>query len=201
MPIAGPLLGAQIFAKFTSRGFTGAQALILANAVGNGIATNFLATNFYQGTTIGTGPGPGVGTGKVIGLVGPIVGINIFQQMTLRGFTGAQTLNTAMAIGEAFAEHISGLAFVTATGAPTAIGSGTGPVLGIVGPLMGSTIFSFMSASGLIGSQALNTAMAIGSGIAISMATALGQTTIVGVPSPPPVGPYPIGGVEVGKVV
>jgi len=200
MPLVGMLLGQQIALKMTQKGFTGSQQLNFANAVGNGVITNILATNIYNGTTLGTGPGPGTGTGKISGLVGPVVGQNIFTMMTARGFAGSQQLNTAMAIGEAFAEHILSFGIVNALGGPTAIGTGTGPIVGIVGTLMGQSILTYFSTAGFTGSQILNTAMAIGDGIALSMALALVTTTIVGVPAPPPAGPVPIGGVETGKL-
>ena len=200
MPLAGPVLGTTIFRYFTSFGFTGAQASSMAMACGNGIVNNLLATNFYTGTTIGTGPGPGSGTGKLIGLVGPVVGQNIATFMAASGFTGAQMINTANAIGLGVAEHVTAFGIVTAVGGPTAIGTGTGPLVGVVGPIMGQMIFTFMTAAGFTGAQALSTAMAVGNGVALSMSAALVQTTIVGVPAPPPVGPFPSMGVETGKL-
>ena len=201
MPLTGIILGQQITQKMALKGQAGSQTVNFANALGNGIVTSILATNIYNGSTIGTGPGPGVGIGKVSGLVGPIVGQNIFVSMTSKGFSGSQQLNTALAIGEAFAEHILSFGIINSTGGPTAIGTGTGLITGIVGLLVGQQILTFMSASGFTGSQSLNLAMAVGEGIAMSMAAALVTTTIVGVPAPPPAGPVPVGGVEVGKLV
>jgi len=200
MALAGPVLGTTILKYFTASGFTGAQASVEAMALGNGIVNNILATNFYTGTTVGTGPGPGSGTGKLLGLVGPVVGQNIATFMTAAGFTGSQMLNTALAIGNGVAEHITTFGIVTAIGGPTAVGTGTGPLVGIVGPVMGQMIFTFMTAAGFTGAQALNKAIAIGNGIALSMSTAVVSTTIVGVPAPPPAGIYPAAGVETGKL-
>ena len=200
MPLAGPVLGSQIFAKFTAKGFTGSQTLNLSIALGNGIVNNILATNFYSGTTIGTGPGPGTGTGRVSGIVGSIVGTNIFTFMTARGMTGSQALNTAMAIGEAFADHMN-LGIVNSIGGPTAVGSGTGVILGVVGVTMATSILTFMTAAGLTGSQNFNIASAIADGVALSISTGIVTTSIVGVVPPPPAGPYPAGGVETGKLI
>jgi hypothetical protein len=201
MPIAGPILGAQIAAKFATSGFTGAQTVTFSMALGNGIITNILATNIFSGTTVGIGPGPGTGTGKVVGLVGPIVGQNIYTMMVAKGFTGAQTLTTAMAIGSAFAEHITLMGIVTSVGGPVAIGSGIGPIVGIVGATLGASIFQMLSASGFTGAQTLSTAMAVGDGIALSMSTAIVNTVIVGVPAPPLLGPIPVAGIETGKLI
>ena len=201
MPLVGPVLGAGILAKFAQFGFTGAQATNFAMAVGNGVVNNILATNLYVGTGVGTGPGAGVGTGKVSGVVGPIVGQNIYTFMVAKGFSGSQLLNKSMAIGMAFAEHITALGIVNSISAPTAVGVGTGVIQGVIGIPMGQMIFTFFSASGFTGAQALNEALAIGEGIALSMTTAIVNTTIVGVPAPPPTGPVPIGGVDNGKLI
>lgn len=201
MPIAGPVLGSQVAAKLASSGFTGAQTLSFSMAIGNGIINNILAVNIYSGTTVGIGPGPGIGVGKIVGLVGPIVGQNIYTMMLSKGMTGTQTLTTAMAIGSAFAEHLTLMGMVQSTGAPVAIGSGTGPLVGIVGPLLGTSIMQMLTASGFTGTQTLTTAMAIGDGIALSMATAIVQTVITGVAAPPLAGPIPVAGVETGKLI
>ena len=201
MPLTGIILGQQITQKMALKGQAGSQTVNFANALGNGIVTSILATNVYNGVTTGMGPGMGVGTGKISGLVGFVVGMNIYNMMIAKGFTGSQQLNTALAIGEAFAEHILSFGIINSTGGPTAIGTGTGLITGIVGLLVGQQILTFMSASGFTGSQSLNLAMAVGEGIAISMAATFVITTIVGVPAPPPAGPVPVGGAEVGKLV
>lgn len=195
----GILLGQQINLKLVSKGFTGSQTLIFSTAIGNGIINSILATNIYSGATIGTGPGPGIGIGKVVGLVGTVVGQNIFTMMGSHGIAGSQSLNTAMGIGEAFAEHVMSLGIVNSAGAPVAIGTGTGPITGVLGAPMGQMIMSMLSSSGMVGSQSLNLAMAIGDGIALSMSTAIVNTVITGVPSPPT--PIPTAGVETGKLI
>ena len=200
MPLAGPILGTTILRYFAASGHTGAQAANLAMAIGNGTINSILATNVYNGSSIGTGPGPGSGTGKVVGLVGPIVGQNIYTFMLSRGFSGSQVLNQSIAIGNAFAEHILTAGIVTSLGAPTAIGVGTGPIVGIVGITVAASILQFMIAAGMTGAQNFNLAGAIGDGIALSMSTAIVQTTIVGVPAPPPTGVFPAAGIETGKL-
>jgi len=206
MPLTGIILGQQITQKMALKGQAGSQTVNFANALGNGIVTSILATNVYNGVTTGMGPGMGVGTGKISGLVGFVVGMNIYNMMIAKGFTGSQQLNTALAIGEAFAEHVSSLGIVNSTGGPVALGAppifgGKGAITGIIGSLVGQQILTFMSASGFTGSQTLNLTMAVGEGIAISMAATFVITTIVGVPAPPPAGPVPVGGAEVGKLV
>ena len=66
---------------------------------------------------------------------------------------------------------------------------------------MGAQIFQFLTAAGFTGAQTIQMASGIGNGVALSMSTAIVQTTIVGVPAPPLAGPIPIGGVETGKLV
>jgi hypothetical protein len=168
-------------------------------ALGNGIANNILATNFYQGQTVGIGAGVGVGTGFLTGLVGPLVGSMIYQSMVSRNITGTQSLNTAMAIGSAVATHLS-LGIVTTTSTPVAAGTGFGKLQGIIGPAMGSMILGMMTAQGLIGTQTLNLAMAIGDGVANAINTfGIITTIIVGVPVSIP--PVPTAGVEFGKML
>jgi len=63
------------------------------------------------------------------------------------------------------------------------------------------SILTWMTTFGLVGSQNFNIAGAIGDGIALSMATTIVSTVIVGVPALPPLGPFPMGGLEVGKLL
>ena len=196
MPLVGPVLGGLILGQFAAQGFTGTQSTQLAFALGNGIVTNILATNIYQGTAVGTGTGAGVGTGIVQGVVGPVVGANIFAMMSAQGFTGTKSFNTALAIGNAFATHIL-QGIVQSTSAPVAIGTGFGKILGVVGPAMGATILGFMTAQGLTGTKTINMANAVGNGIANSLNIAVVTTTIVGVGYPP----VPAGGVDIGKLI
>lgn len=201
MPLAGPVLAQQIYANFLSTGFTGPQALNFAMAIGNGTINSILATNIYTGTTVGIGPGPGTSTGKLVGLVGPLVGQNIFQMMTAQGFTGPQALNTALAIGNAFADHILAFGIVNAIGGPVAVGNGTGPLTGIVGAVLAQSILLNFTTVGFTGPQSINTANAIGNGIAMTIPMAIVNTVIVGVPAPPPAGAIPLGGVETGRLL
>ena len=200
MAINGSILGQQILGQFASKGFTGSQSANFANAVGNGIVTNILATNIYQGTTTGS-MGAGVGTGKASGLIGPLVGLKIYDAMIGKGWSGSQQLNMAMAVGEAFANHILAFGIVNSSPSPTlppvAVGVGVGTITGIVGATMGQSILSFFSSAGMTGSQIENTSKAIGSGIAESMSAVIVNTVIVGVISPPPT---PTVGAEIGKL-
>jgi hypothetical protein len=198
MPLAGPVLGGLIATNFASSGIAGVQSVPLAMAIGNGIVNTILATNFYQGNAVGTGPGPGVGTGVVIGLTPPVVGGNITVMMTSRGIAGTMAAPMAMAIGNAFVTHMA-TGVVTASGAPVAIGKGTGFLLGVTG--MGLQIQGMMTSAGIIGTQAINLALAIGDAIELAIfSNAIVNTVIVGTPAPPPAGPFPMAGVEMGKL-
>ena len=196
MPLAGPILGALITAEFTAAGLTGTQQLTLAMAVGNGIATNILATNIYQGNSVGVGTGAGVGTGTIKGITGVVTGALIYGYMLQNSLTGTQGLNLANAIGNAFATHIA-TGIVTSTSTPVANGVGIGQIKGVVGSGLGVSIFGFMGASALTGTQALTLANSIGSGVADSLALGIVQTSIVGAGYPP----TPTSGIDIGKML
>lgn len=200
MSLSGPIFGTTLLRYFTAVGFTGAQLPQFSSALGNGIVNNILATNVYNGVTVGIGPGPGIGTGKVVGLVGPIVAQNIFISLSARGFTGSQLLNMCLGIGNAFSEHILTFGIINSTGTPVAIGTGSGSLFGIVGTLLSTSIYTTLVSVGLAGTYSSTLASGIGDGLALSMSTALVTTTIVGTPAPPPAGPIPLGGVESGKL-
>lgn len=196
MPIAGPVLGGLIISQFAAQGFTGPKQPQLAMALGNGIINSILATNVYQGLATGIGTGAGVGTGILIGLVGPIVGGNITAMMAAQGFTGVKMIQLANAVGNAFSAHMA-TGIVQSTSTPVAVGTGFGKILGVVGPAVGSSILGMMAAQGFTGVKMAQLAMAIGNGIANSMAIATVQTTIVGAGYPP----APLSGPEFGKLI
>ncbi len=196
MPLAAPVFTGLLTTQFASQGFTGAQLLQLSTAIGNGVANYLLASAVYQGVGIGVGTGVGVGTGFVQGIIGPVTGTNIFTMMTSVGFTGAKSIQMAMAIGNAFSSFIS-LGIVNSICAGVAVGAGTGTITGIAGPVMGTSILSMFAAVGFTGAQTPQLASAIGNGICNTISTTgIVITTIVGAGFPP----VPTTGVDVGKL-
>jgi len=196
MPLAGPVLGGLITAQFAAVNFKGTQNITLAMAIGNGVVINFLATNIYQGQAVGVGTGVGIGTGTIQGIVGPVVGTLINGFMLKSNIKGTQAINMANAIGNAFATHIA-TGIVTSTAAPVANGTGFGLIQGVTGIGVAASIYAFMQASGLTGTQAANLSFAIGDGIAAAIKIGIVQTTIVGAGYPP----VPTAGVDIGKML
>ena len=196
MPLVGPVLGGLIAKEFASAGFSGTYSLSLAMAIGNGIIVDIQSKNFYQGQSIGIGTGAGVGTGTIKGIVGPIVGKIIYGYMIQNNLTGTKNIDLANAVGNAFASHITA-GIVTSASAPVANGTGIGTLKGIVGISVAASIFAFMKAFGLTGTQSANLSFAIGDGIATALKAGIIQTTIVGGGYPP----SPTSGTDVGKMV
>ena len=195
MPLIAPVLGSLIFAQLSAKGLVGVKTFQLSQAIGNGVTNYILAAAIYQGVGIGTTPGVGVGTGTIQGIVGPIVGQNIYIQMLAQGLIGAKAMSMASAIGSAFASFIA-TGIVTSTCAGMAIGTGIGTIIGLIGPAMGASIFSMLTAQGLVGAKTFQLANAIGSGICISMSLGIVTTVIVGAGFPP----TPMTGVDIGKI-
>lgn len=196
MPLAGPILGGLILQEFLRKNFTGSQNSNLAMAIGNGVITNILTTNFYQGQSIGIGTGAGIGTGKIYGITGFVTGNLIHIEMLAKNLKGSQGRNFALAIGTAFATHIK-TGIVTSISTPVVSGTGTGRLKGIVGATLGNSVYGMMLVSALTGSQNLNLAMAIGIGIAKAIKLGIITTTIVGVGYPP----VSVTGTDIGKMI
>jgi len=196
MPLAGPVLGSLITAQFSAVGFTGTKQLTLAMAIGNGVITNILATNIYQGNSIGIGTGVGVGTGTISGITGILTGALIYGYMLQNGLTGTQGLNMSNAIGNAFATHIA-TGIVTSSSTPVASGTGIGFIKGVIGLGLSASIFGFMSASSFTGTKTIDLANSIGNGIADALALGTVNTKIVGAGYPP----TPLSGIDIGKML
>ena len=194
--LAGPAFSGLLMALFAAQGFTGAKLLQLSNGIGNGVANYLLSSALYQGTSVGIIAGVGVGTGFVQGIVGPATGANIMTMMTAVGFTGSKTLQLSNAIGNAFASFIV-MGIVNSTSIGMAVGVGTGKIIGIAGPAMGSSIMGMLSAVGFTGSKLLQLSNAIGNGICNTiLSSGIVITTITGAGYPP----SPMTGTDFGKL-
>jgi len=196
MPLAAPVFSGLLMTQFTAQGFTGAKTLQLATAIGNGVANYLLASAFYQGVGIGVGVGAGVGTGLVQGVIGPVTGSNILLMMTAVGFTGPKAPQLASAIGNAFSSFIM-MGIVNSSSVGVAIGTGTGKIIGVIGPAMASSILGMFAAVGFTGPKTPQLASAIGNGICNTiLSLGIVITTIVGAGFPP----TPMSGVDIGKL-
>jgi len=194
--LSGSVLGNLINQQMLAMGLKGTKAPLFSTAVGTGIVTSILASNIYVGQSTGIGTGAGKGTGMVLGIVGPAVGMSIYGQMQSQSLKGTKSLQLAMAIGNAFAMHIlSGQ--IQSVSTPVVVGTGTGKLQGIAGPLIATSIMGFFTAMGFTGTKLLQMATAIGNGIASSMASAQVMTVIVGGGYPP----SPLSGVDTGKLM
>lgn len=205
MPLVGPALGGLIQGQMTAMGLTGSSSASLAQAVGNGVVNSILASAVYTGTSTGLGLGAGVSTGKLLGtaIVGPSVSALIFAQMGLLGLAGTNAISLANAIGNGVAMHLAA-ALVQGSSTVVGIGTGTGVVVGVVGPAMGSMILLQMTAMGLTGQNSAQLANAIGMGVALAIQASTVTTAITGVvvgPTPPAFPPIPSVGVDTGKLV
>jgi hypothetical protein len=174
-------------------------------AIGNSVANTILASAIYTGTSVGLGLGVGASTGFVTGsvIIGPTVTALIFSQMTAAGLAGTANLQLASAIGNAVAMHMA-TAIVQGVSSVVAIGTGTGVIVGVVGPMLGAAILAQMTAMGLTGSATPQLSMAIGDGIALAIQASIVTTTIVGVavgPIPPVFPPIPSIGTDMGRLV
>jgi len=194
--LSGSVLGNLINQQMLAMGLKGTKAPLFSTAVGTGIVTSILASNIYVGQSTGIGTGAGKGTGMVLGIVGPAVGMSIYGQMQSQSLKGTKSLQLAMAIGNAFAMHIlSGQ--IQSVSTPVVVGTGTGKLQGIAGPLIATSIMGFFTAMGFTGTKLLQMATAIGNGIASSMVSAQVMTVIVGGGYPP----SPLSGVDTGKLM
>jgi len=115
-------------------------------------------------------------------LAGSIMGSMLSSQFMLQGFTGPQSVNLAMALGNGIVSYIqvANIYQGQAVGVGTGAGIGTGFLQGIVGPAITPIIFASMLAKGIKGVKALNTAMAIGN--ALSMHIPMGIVTSTSTP-------------------
>jgi hypothetical protein len=196
MALTGSIFSSLLMSQFSAQGFTGSKLLQMSNAIGNGVANYLLASAFYQGVSTGVGVGAGVGTGYIQGIIGPVTGTNIQSMMTAFGFTGSKSLQLSMAIGNAFAIFIT-TGIVNSSSIGVAIGAGTGKIMGIAGPAMGSSILSMFSAVGFTGSKIPQFSNAVGNGICntiLSMGIVITVITGAGYP------PVPVTGSDIGKV-
>jgi hypothetical protein len=205
MPISGALLATLIQAQMTANGMAGQYDLQLSQAVGNGIINTILTSAIYTGTSTGLGIGAGTSTGTLSGsiIIGPAVSGLIFAQMTAAGLAGQYSLPLANSIGSAVATHMA-TAIVMGASTVVGIGTGTGTIVGVLGPSMGALILLQMTAMGLNGAITPQLANSIGSGVASAIQASIATTTIVGVAVgtvPPAFPPIPSVGVDTGKIV
>jgi hypothetical protein len=112
-------------------------------------------------------------------LAGPILGGLIQTQFLSQGFTGSQSVNLAMAIGNGIIIYIQASNFYQGqtVGVGTGAGVGTGFIQGIVGPVVGTTIYGMMMSKGLAGTKSLNLANAIGNAFATHIVMGIVTTT------------------------
>jgi hypothetical protein len=205
MPIAGPALAGLIQAEMASAGFTGQNDASLAQAVGNGVILTILQSATYTGTSTGLGIGVGSSTGTLSGSItqGSAVGNLIFAQMSGMSLLGQKAQALASAIGNAVATHMS-TAMVVGSSTVVGIGSGTGTIVGVLGPTMGANIIVQMQAMSILGQNSTQLAQAIGMGIASAIQASTATTTILGSAVgtvPPALPPIPSTGIDSGKLV
>ncbi|MDO8640278.1 MAG: hypothetical protein Q7R33_01940 [Nitrosarchaeum sp.] len=116
---------------------------------------------------------------------GVILGNLIFVECSGQGFTGSKLLQLSNALGNGIVNSILATAIYTgtSTGLGIGVGASTGTLAGsiIIGPAIGSLIFSQMGLLGLLGSKTLSLSTAIGNAVATHMSTAIvtGSSTIV----------------------
>ena len=108
--IVGPAVGANIFSMMTAVGFTGPKAIQLAMATGNAFSI-FISMGIVNSASIGLAIG--IGTGKIIGVVGPAMAASILAMFTAVGFVGPKTPLLAMALGNGICNSILALGIVT----------------------------------------------------------------------------------------
>lgn len=101
-------------------------------------------------------------------LAGPVFSGLIYKQFLDKKFKGTKALTLANAIGNGVVMNIlsTNLYSGQGVGIGVGVGSGTGSIKGIVGPVVGLSIYGQMLSKGLKGTKALNLAMAIGSAFA-----------------------------------
>lgn len=116
----GPTVGNMIYLQMTAQGLLGEKAQAFANAVGAGIANHIAAAAIVTGAS--TIVGIGVGTGTIVGVVGPAVGMQVFAMMTAQGLLGQDAQKLANAIGNGVATAVS-MSTVTTTIVGAAVGT------------------------------------------------------------------------------
>jgi hypothetical protein len=100
--IVGPVAGMNIFQMMTAVGFTGPKAIQMAMAIGNAFSS-FISLGIVNSVCIGMAIGTGTGT---LIVAGPAMAASIMGMLTAVGFTGSQTLQLAMAIGNGICNTI-----------------------------------------------------------------------------------------------
>jgi len=205
MPIAGPALAGLIQTELAAAGFTGESDSSLAQAIGNGIILTILQSATYTGTSTGLGIGVGSSTGTLSGSItqGSAVGNLIFAQMSAMSLLGEKAQTLATAIGNAVATHMS-TAMIVGSSTIVGIGTGTGTIVGVLGPTMGANIIVQMQASSILGQNSTQLAQAIGMGVAAAIQASTVSTTIMGAAVgtvPPALPPIPSTGIDSGKIV
>jgi len=205
MPISGVVMGSQISAAMFSNGLVGENVTSMSNAIGSAVANNFLTSGLYVGASTGLGLGAGVSTGKITGgiTIAPALSGLILTQMFAFGLVGESTPKLANAIGSGVANHMN-LALVQGASTVVGIGTGTGTIVGIIGPVLGGLIFAQLSARGIVGINTLQISQAVGNAIAIATTLSIVNTTIVGAavgPVPPAFPPVPAVGTDTGKII
>lgn len=136
MPMSGSLLARDI--ELLS-GFAGESTRGLMDAIGNSFIDH-LKTGIVSTTDVGVIPGAGNGIGTVVGLTPPV-----FQGLlvnNLSGFSGSSLTSLITAISNATVKHISTMALVKTSHAPTFAGNGTGQISGLNDSILSKMIRS-----------------------------------------------------------
>lgn len=118
--VIAPVVSNLIYLQMTASGMLGSKVLQMSNAIGSAVASHMLTAIVQGASTI---VAAGVGTGTIIGVLGPIVGASISSQMSLFGMLGQSAPQLAFAIGNAIA-----LAFSTTIVNTTIVGVPVGPI-------------------------------------------------------------------------
>lgn len=201
MPIIGAAWASDLMGRLSSSGFNGSKLSEVTTAVGNGSMMAVVGKPFTT-MDVGTVPGVGAGTGVgVMGLSASTISSEIFSTcVSTFGQSGDKLQDFCDAMA---ASCVAQMALATLVTVDTPVFAGVGTIvtgsIGVDPSSWGSAIAGLGSASGLIGSQWMNWANAIGKGHADGVKnTGTGMVTIVGSPTSPT--PVPGAGTGTGTI-
>jgi hypothetical protein len=202
MALNGKALSGIMLGQMASKGLAGSSTPSFCEALSEGIVTGFLSQN--QVTTVDTGllpsGAPGVGTGKMVGILGPALFGATMPLVAGGGIVGSSSTGMIQAICDAIALHFNSANLVNTTHPTVAIGSGVGKILGLNGSGIASIAIGQMTSKGIAGTKMPSLVKAICDGFAINvMATAIVNVTIVGAPLLILGSPVPSAGAGSGK--
>jgi|GEM_PF-3940072 hypothetical protein len=197
MPYPSAKVASDIISSGSSFGVAGSEFPKLAMAIAQTCEVQFMLPSTHTATVSGlVGSGMCQGVTSPFGVFPQTLGLKIYSSMVSNGMSGSNLMQLCMAISTGICTNITSLLVM---GISVGVGTGVGIAKSVYFDQFSffSTLSSFMTTNGIVGSESKKMAMAIAEGVCSTMSSSLTSTVSVTGPA----GTVPAATVLMAKLV